>query len=55
LYPATMLKVFMMSRSFFIEFFGSLRYRTMLSANRNILSFFTDLYYFYFFLPYCSG
>jgi hypothetical protein len=34
LYPATLLKVFILSRSFEVEFFGSLTYRIMLSANR---------------------
>jgi hypothetical protein len=37
-FPATLLKLFMVSRSFWIEFFGSLRYRIMLSANRVILT-----------------
>jgi hypothetical protein len=34
LYPATLLKLFMVSRSFF----GSLRYNIMSSANRDILT-----------------
>jgi hypothetical protein len=36
--PATLLKLFMVSRSFWMEFFGSLRYRIMSSANRDILT-----------------
>jgi hypothetical protein len=35
---ATLLKLFMVSRSFWMEFFGSLRYRIMLSANRDTLT-----------------
>jgi hypothetical protein len=38
LYPATLLKLFMVSRSFWVEFFGSLRYRIMSSANRDTLT-----------------
>jgi hypothetical protein len=38
LYPATLLKPFMVYRSFWVEFFGSLRYRIMSSANRDILT-----------------
>jgi hypothetical protein len=32
LYPATLLKLFMVSRSFWVEIFGSLRYRIISSA-----------------------
>jgi hypothetical protein len=39
LYPSTLLKLFMVSSRFWVEFFGSLRYRMMSSANRNF--FFT--------------
>jgi hypothetical protein len=35
LYPATLLKLFIVSRRFWVEFYGSLRYRIMLSANRD--------------------
>jgi hypothetical protein len=38
LYPATLLKLFMVFRSFWVEFFGSLRYRIMSSANRDTLT-----------------
>jgi hypothetical protein len=34
LYPATLLKLFIVSRSFWVEFFGSLRYKIMSSENR---------------------
>jgi hypothetical protein len=37
LYPTTLLKLFMVSRSFWVEFFGSLLYRIMSSANRDTL------------------
>jgi hypothetical protein len=38
LYAATLLKLFMVSSRFWVEFFGSLRYKIMSSANRDILS-----------------
>jgi hypothetical protein len=38
LYSATLLKLCMVSRSFWVEFFGSLRYRVMSSANRDVLT-----------------
>jgi hypothetical protein len=38
LYPATLLKLFMVSRRFWVEFFGSLRYRIMSSANGDTLT-----------------
>jgi hypothetical protein len=38
LYPATLLKLFMVSGSFWVEFFESLRHRIMSSANRDILT-----------------
>jgi hypothetical protein len=38
LYPATLLKLFMVSRSFWAEFFGCLKYRIVSSANRDILT-----------------
>jgi hypothetical protein len=38
LYPATLLKMFTVSRSFWVEFFGSLKYRIMSSASRHILT-----------------
>jgi hypothetical protein len=38
LYPATLLKLFMVSRSFRVEFFGSLRYRIISSPNRDTLT-----------------
>jgi hypothetical protein len=37
-YPATLLKLFIVSRSFGVEFFGSLKCRIMLSANKDILA-----------------
>jgi hypothetical protein len=37
LYPATLLYLFMVSNSFWVEVFGSLRYR-IISANRDILT-----------------
>jgi hypothetical protein len=47
LYPATLLKMFMVSRSFWVEFFRSLRYKIISSVNRDSLT--TYLYSFYFF------
>jgi hypothetical protein len=38
LYPATFLKLFMVSRSFSVEFFGSFRYKIMSSANKDSLT-----------------
>jgi hypothetical protein len=38
LYPATLIKLLMVSRSFWVEFFQSLRYRIISSANRDILT-----------------
>jgi hypothetical protein len=38
LYPVILLRLFMISRSFSVEFFGSLMYRIMLSTNRDILT-----------------
>jgi hypothetical protein len=38
LYPATLLQLFMLSKSFWVEFFGSLSYRIILSANKDILT-----------------
>jgi hypothetical protein len=38
LYPATLLKLFMVSRSFFVELFGSLIYKIVSLANRDILT-----------------
>jgi hypothetical protein len=39
LYPATLLKLFMASRRFWcLEYFGSLRYRVMSSANGDTLT-----------------
>jgi hypothetical protein len=36
--PATLLYLFMVSKSFWVEFFGSLRYRIISSANKDILT-----------------
>jgi hypothetical protein len=36
--PVTLLKLFMVSRSFWVDFSGSLRYRIMSSANRDTLT-----------------
>jgi hypothetical protein len=38
LYPATLLKQFMVSRSFGVEFFRSLKYKIILSVNRDCLT-----------------
>jgi hypothetical protein len=38
LYPDTLLKLFMVSMSFWVEFFGSLRYKIMSSVNRDSLT-----------------
>jgi hypothetical protein len=38
LYPATLLQLFMVSRSFRVEFFGFLRYRIVSSVNSDILT-----------------
>jgi hypothetical protein len=38
LYPATLLKLFIVSRCFGVEIFGSLRYRMVSSSNRDILT-----------------
>jgi hypothetical protein len=38
LFPATLLKLFMVSRSFGMELFASLRYRIMSAANRTSLT-----------------
>jgi hypothetical protein len=38
LYPATLLKEFMISNSFLVEFLGLFRYRIMSSANKDILT-----------------
>jgi hypothetical protein len=38
LYPANLLYLFMVSKSFWVEFFGSLRYRIISSANKDILT-----------------
>jgi hypothetical protein len=38
LYPATSLKLFMVSRSFLVNLFRSFRYKIMFSMNRNSLT-----------------
>jgi hypothetical protein len=38
LYPVTLLNLFMVSRSFWVEFFKSSRYKIMLSVNRGNLT-----------------
>jgi hypothetical protein len=38
LYPVTLLKLFTVSRIFWVEVFGSLKYRIMSSANRDTLA-----------------
>jgi hypothetical protein len=43
LYPATLLKLFMVSSSFWVEFFGSLGYRIMSSLSRDTLTFFKSI------------
>jgi hypothetical protein len=50
LYPVTLLKLFMVSRSFWVEYFGSLRYRVILSANRHILTVSLPIY-----IPFISS
>jgi hypothetical protein len=37
-YPDTLLKLFIIPRSFLVEFFGSFRYKMMSSANRDNLT-----------------
>jgi hypothetical protein len=46
LYSAALLKL--VSRSFLVEFFGSIRYRTMSSANRNTLTISFPIFISYF-------
>jgi hypothetical protein len=47
LYTATLLRLFIVSRSFWMEFLGSSRYKIMSSVNRDSLTT------FFFFLPIC--
>jgi hypothetical protein len=57
-YLTTLLKLFMVPRSFLVEFFISFRYKIMSSANRDRMFdyFLSKLYSFYFFfLSYCAG
>jgi hypothetical protein len=44
LYPATLLKLFMVSRSFEVEFFRFLRYKIMPSVNRDSLATYLPIY-----------
>jgi hypothetical protein len=44
LYPHTLLKLFVVSRSFWVEFFVSLRYRIMLSVNKDTLTVSLPIY-----------
>jgi hypothetical protein len=56
LYPATLLKLFMVSMSFKMEFLESLRYKIMSSPNRDRLtSSLPFVFLFFLFLPYCSS
>jgi hypothetical protein len=57
LYAAILLKLFIMSRNFSVEFFGSFRYKIMLSSNRDSLTSFFPIWipFYFFFLSYCSG
>jgi hypothetical protein len=56
LYPATLLKLFMVVRNLGMEFFGSLRHRIMSSANRDTLTISLPICIpFFLLLPYCSG
>jgi hypothetical protein len=50
LYSATLLKLFMVSRSFWLEIFGSLRYRIMSSANKDTLTASIPIY-----IPFISS
>jgi hypothetical protein len=50
LYPAALLKQFMVSKNFWVEFFGSLRYRIMSSENRDILTVSLSIY-----IPFISS
>jgi hypothetical protein len=50
---ATLLKLFMLSSSFWVEFFGSLSYGIVSSANRGSLLFYLFVFFYFFFLPYC--
>jgi hypothetical protein len=43
LYPDTLLKMFMVSRSFSVDFFGFLSYRIILSANRDSLTIYLPI------------
>jgi hypothetical protein len=47
LYPTTLLKLFILCRSFWVEFFGSLRCKIMLSSNSDSLniSLHTHIYF----------
>jgi hypothetical protein len=50
LYPDTLLKLFMVSRSLGVEFFGSLKYRIISSANRDTLTVSLPIY-----IPFISS
>jgi hypothetical protein len=57
LYPVTLLKLFILSRSFGVKFFKSLKYKIMSSVNMGSLptSLSICVLFIFFFLPYCSG
>jgi hypothetical protein len=57
LFLATLLKVFISSRSSLIEFLGSLIYTVLLSVNSDILDFFLSNYYplYVLYLSYFSS
>jgi hypothetical protein len=50
LYSATLLKMFIVSRSSWVEFSASLSYKIMLSAKRDTLTTFFNLFVFLLFL-----
>jgi hypothetical protein len=57
LYTATLLKLFMKSRSFLVQLFRSFRYKIMSFVNRDILttSFPIRYSFYFFFMSYYSG
>jgi hypothetical protein len=58
LYPATLLKLYMVSkRVFLVEFFKCFGYKITSSANRDSLttSFPICIHFYFFLLSYCSG
>jgi hypothetical protein len=59
LYPATLLKLFIVPRSFLVDFFRSFGYKIVSCVNRDVTCEGTSslpicIPFFFFFLPYCS-